>query len=211
MQPINPRAFARSAADQIIARDFGRVYGVTTLTEYFDLIDRRSTAHLIQCQANRVIRTAGHQRRKARLTIEGGQLLVSIPMNDPRSGRPVWAVTDFGIWIDLLEGGFDAAWVYNHKGENRRFGQVRIAVPVAAGYQKAAVTRIITNAKAGQQARTRDGNPLNLRRSNLYILGQPGTAQGRVGRAKTDTLGNYRASVEVRRALARKSRGAADQ
>ena len=206
MKTINNRALAQSAADQIIAERFGKAYGIKTHCAYLDGLDRITTAHLEPVAVARVIRTAGEQRRKSRIVIEAGQLLIKVPLHDPRSHDPLWATLDSPIWCDLMEGGANAAWFYNYKGADRKAGQVRMNVPLAGGKgtSNATIARIIVNAKPGQQARTRDGNPLNLRRSNLYIVGQPNAPESRVGRAKTDTRAQIKAAAEVRAALAGK-------
>lgn len=208
MKTINNRALAQSAADQIIAERFGKAYGITTHSEYLDHLDRITTAHLEHIAVARVIRTAGGQRRKSRIVIENGQLLIYLPMNDARSDASVWAVLEYSIWLDLMECGANGAWFYAYKGTNRKAGQVRTKVPFSdsKGTTNATIARMIVNAKTGQQARTQDGNPLNLRRGNLYIVGNPNVPEGRVGHAKTDTRAQIKAAAEVRAALAGKKR-----
>lgn len=101
----------------------------------------------------------------------------------------VYGIATFSEYLDLIEMGADAAWSYDHKGADRRVGQVRTQMPFANTLtaHRAAFARLIVNAKTGQQARTLDRNPLNLRRVNLFLVGNPIGIEGRKGRAKTDT------------------------
>ncbi|MGK8235686.1 hypothetical protein ACLGGT_16175 [Roseovarius sp. MS2] len=202
MQNTPQREFARAKADALIAQRFKAPYGVSTLDEYLEYLDRRTTAHLAPHLASRVHRTAGAQRRKAsQIIADNGSLLHKIPMNDPRTGQTVYAVTEFHIWLDVLESGADGAWVYNHKSSHHRVGQVCVKVPLGMG-RLAAIARIIANAKHGQQARLHDHNPFNLCRENVYLIGNPKGPEGRVGRAKTDTRAEAQKAAELRAKLA---------
>lgn len=203
MKTSNTRAFATAMADQIIAQRFAVAYGVRTLPDYLDLVDARSTSHLTPHLADHNIRTAGQQRRKMGLTVQDGKLIAKMAMNNPMANRTVYAEIEFGVLLDLLEMGVTNAWTYNIKGPTRAAGQVITKRPMGQ-HRHVPVARIIANAKAGQQARTRDKNPLNLRRSNLYILGNPGTAEGRIGTAKVDTRAQAKEDAQRRDALARK-------
>lgn len=206
MQHFSTHDFARSLADKMIRERFGRAYGVSTFGAYLDLIDARQTQHLAEGLADRVIGTAGQQRRKIELTIEdAATVIVNVPMNDPRRpGAVIWAQTELGIWLDLVEMGADGAWYFTTKGEGRRDGQVVTKLPMwrTAATARAAIARLIANAKPGQQARTRDHNALNLRRANVFLVGNPKTCEGRVGGAKNDSVALIREQAALRQSLA---------
>ncbi|MCF7699832.1 hypothetical protein [Loktanella sp. M215] len=209
MQNQSTRSFAIAAADQMIADRFQCAYGTSTVSEYLDHLDHHSTAHLATHLACRVNRTAGQQRRKSEIRFDGdGRLVIGVPMNDPRTNKTRHATTDFLIWIDLMESGADGAWVYNHKTRDRRAGQVRCSVPLKgnrSGPDRAAVARIIANAKSGQRAQLLDHDPFNLRRANIYLLNQIAGTDGRKGFSKTDTLANMLDAVNARSALVGKN------
>ncbi|NIZ09991.1 hypothetical protein [Pseudooceanicola sp. HF7] len=170
MQNMTPRM----AADAIISTRFYSPYGVSTLSEYWDFVLRRATAHLAEHLARRVAGTSGKQRREARLFFDDDDTLcISIQMTDARTGEAVEAVTEFRVFLDILETGADGAWQYGNKEGDRKRGQVRIGVPMSERSRKVPVGRIIANATKGQQARMEDGNPLNLRRANVYLVGKP--------------------------------------
>lgn len=208
MQHYSTSDFARALADKMIRERFGRAYGVDTFDGYLNLIDARQTQHLADALADRVIGTAGKQRRKIELTLEDATaVIVNIPMNDPRRpGAVIWAQTELGIWLDLIEIGADGAWHFAYKSERRADGQVRTTVPMwrtaTATANKVAIARLIANAKPGQQARTRDHNALNLRRANVFIVGNPATCEGRVGTAKNDSAALIREQAALRQSLA---------
>jgi hypothetical protein len=210
MQHSNTSNFALSIANDMISARFGQKYGVHAFDNYCDLIDHRSTAHLNARLAQRVCNSAGTQRRRSRLIIQDtATLIIAIPAHDTHKGREVWPELEFGVWIDLMEMGADCAWFYTHKGKDQLAGQVRTHAPIGSATSNTLVTiaRLIVNAKRGQQARTLDRNPLNLRRSNLYLLGNPNTVDGAVGRATTDTVAHLRAQAELRAANAGKNFG----
>jgi hypothetical protein len=210
MQHINTLNFALSIANDMISTRFGQKYGVHTFTAYCNLIDQRSTAHLNAHMAQKVRNSAGLQRLKSRLIIdEAATLIIAIPMNDLHSDTTVWAELEFAQWLDLMEMGADCAWAYSHKGKDRLAGQVRTHAPIASTASNTPVTiaRLIVNAKRGQQARTLDRNPLNLRRANLYLVGNPNTVEGAAGRAKTDTVEHLQKQAERRAANAGKNFG----
>lgn len=191
MQNYPNYTFAKAMADDMIAARFGRDYGARTLAAYLDLIDRRSTVHLDDHMARRVRETAGAQRRRARLWIEDtATVVIALPMHDVHTGATVWAEIDFRSWLNVIEMGADGAWFYAHKGKERRAGQVRTTAPLGSDATNKNVTlaRLILIAKPGQQARTLDRDPLNLRVTNLFLLGNLNTCEGRVGRAKTDSV-----------------------
>jgi hypothetical protein len=214
MRSTKTDAFARAMADKIIAERFGKDYGTFTLADYLALIDRRTTAHLSNATARRIIGIAGKQRRDAVLRIENtSTLTIAIPMRDGRNGPRIWAVTEFGLWLDVIESGADGVWFFNRKDATRFDGQVCVKLALqktARGPQRTPVARIIVNAKEGQQARRRDNDPLNLRRDNLFLLGNPGTAEGRVGNAKTDPREQARVQADARAALRGRNYGMPD-
>jgi hypothetical protein len=206
MQNISSKALALAAADQIVSERFSYAHGVTTFAKYLDFLDYRTTAHLAGHLASRVKSSSGKQRRLAivHLAKDDG-LVISIPLNDPRTNEPCHVIVDFPIWLDLMESGADGAWFLNHKSLSQKAGQVRCGVPFKGsgkGPNLATVARIICNAKHGQQARLHDRNPLNLRRTNIFVLGQTNSPEGGKGRAKTDTRLELHPAVKARAALA---------
>ncbi len=210
MQNFTASTFALSIADEMISARFGKTYGIYSFDAYLGFVDRRATAHLDDHMAQRVRETAGLQRRKARLRIENSAtVIIAVPMNDAHTGATVWAEIEFGIWLNLIEMGADGAWFYAHKGKDRRSGQVRTNAPVgsATTNKNVTVARLMVNAKAGQQARTLDRNPLNLRAANLYLIGNLETCEGRVGRAKTDSAALLHEHTTLRQSLAGQSYG----
>ncbi|MEM9735025.1 MAG: hypothetical protein AAF908_00270 [Pseudomonadota bacterium] len=208
MQHTNPHDFAALLADDMIAARFGRPYDVTSFTAYLHHLDARVTAHLDPHLADRVIRTAGAQRRGAKLFLgqDGKTVLIALAMRDPRTGGTISARTELGTWCNLVEGGLDGAWFFNVDGKTKRAGQVRGAMPGRdrTGPNLATVARVIANAKAGQQARTHDGDPLNLCRANVYVVGHPDHPETRRRGPKTDTAAQARRAVELRAELAAK-------
>lgn len=214
MQHISQADFALSLADNMIKARFAREYGVSTFAEYLDFVDRRSTAHLNEHMARKVKLSAGAQRRRTRLSIEDAiTLIIAVPMNNPRTGEMVWAMLEFSRWLDLMEIGLDTAWFFAYKQTNQAAGQVRALAPLSGrtSATNATIARVIANAKTGQQARVQDRNPLNLRQSNIYLLGRPGSVEGAKGRAKTDTLAHVLQQRDVRAALAGRDFGIPDQ
>lgn len=69
---------------------------------------------------------------------------------------------------------------------------------------------MIVNAKFGQQARMVDRNPLNLRAGNVFLSGNPETAEGRIGRAKTDSAAFLRGQTALRQTLTGRGLGFPD-
>jgi hypothetical protein len=204
----------RRMADAMTAARFAAPYCVKTWDDLCDRLDRRTTAHLNGHLRMQVIGTTGTQRRRITFTIEdGATLIAAIPMNDPRTGTEVWAKIEFGDLLDVLRSGADGAWKMDHKGSDQRGGQVRTKVPLQgrASASNVAVARIILKAQKGQQARRHDGDPLNLRRPNLYLKGSPGTAEGKAGTAKTDTRAMLRDHAVILASLAGQDYGPAPE
>lgn len=200
-------SFALALADDMIAKRFAKPYGTTTLSQYLDFVDARSTAHLCAGHSDQVRRSTGVQRRNARLSIgEGGTVIIAIPMNDAGTDKTIWAKMDSGTWLNVIESGADGALFFNRKSAERSDGQVRVAVPMCrtVATKLATVARIIANAKPGQQARMLDRNPLNLCHGNIYPVGNPGGIEGKAGTAKTDTRSQVGAQAELRATLAGK-------
>ncbi|RGP37731.1 hypothetical protein [Pseudotabrizicola alkalilacus] len=205
MQHFSTSNLALAIADDMVAQRFGHGRSIHTFAAYLDYIDARATAHLNPASARRVIGSAGAQRRKARLTLENGtSVILALPMNDAHTGKTVWAEIELGTWLNLIEMGADGAWFYLHKGKDRRTGQVRTNAPMRSTTtnKNTTVARLIVNAKAGQQARTLDGNPMNLRSGNVYLNGNTDTCEGRVGRAKTDSAALLKGQLALRQKLA---------
>lgn len=200
-------SFALALADDMIAKRFAKIYGTKTLSQYFDLIDARSTAHLCAGHSKQVQRSTGAQRRNARLSIvEGGIVVIAIPMKDAGTDKTIWAKMDLCTWLNVIESDAYGALFFNRKSAERNDGQVRVAVPMCRPVETklATVARIIANAKPGQQARILDRNPLNLCHGNIYLVGNPGGIEGKAGTAKTDTRSQVGAQAELRATLAGK-------
>lgn len=172
-------------ADRFIAQRFAQIYGITTHEGYLDHLDKTSTVHLSGKQAKRLHRTSGQQRRNARLRFIEGQLIIIITANNPQTGKPVHIEVEYDQWVGLMKLGATYAWNYNIKGKHRGIGQVVTQVAFQGGRHET-VARLIKDARKGQQARMRDGNPFNLRLSNIDVTGDLTTAEGRVGTAKSD-------------------------
>lgn len=192
-------SIALALANEMIAARFGTCHGTRTWAEYQAFALQRATGHLAEHLAGKIGRTTGSQRRRARITLEDGTLIIALPMNDPRTGATLWAETELTSYLDLIEGGADGAWFYNYQGRHRARGQVRTTVPCHK-HRKVTVARLIVDAKDGQQARRRDADPLNLRRANRYRIGQPGTTEGRAGNAKRDAQAEMREGAAIREA-----------
>lgn len=202
---------AARLVDEMIADRYGRVYGVSNLSDYWEEVHRRATAHLDSGQADRIRRTAGAQHLDIRFTMEGGRVLALVPLNDVRGNDGMGETVHVALWADtlfnLIECGADAAWFLAYKGRTRNAAQVRCKVPfggAGAGPTNATIARLIAGARKAQQARTLDGNPLNLRTENIVLTGNPGTAEGRMGTAKTNTRDVSRHASYVRASFARR-------
>jgi hypothetical protein len=206
MHNQSSRTFAIAAANQMIADRFQYAHGTSTVSEYLDHLDRRSTAHLSPPLAGRVTSKAGQQRRKALIQYDDvGMLVIGIPMNEPRTNETRHATLNFHIWLDLMECGVDGSWCYNHKSPEQRAGQVRCSVPFKGGGKSptiATVARIIANAKCGQRAQLLDHDPFNLRRENIYVLNQVAGPDGCKGGATTNTREAMITAVDARSAMA---------
>lgn len=185
----NQAAFAQALADQMVQERFGKIHGTNDLASYFDFVDARQTAHLNPQLAQRVIATAGAQRRRIRLFLENGAVLAKIPMDDPRkSGATIWAVTELGDFFDLIENGADGAWFINYASKFDLKGYVKTAPPLSGRGTATTVTvgRLIAGANKGRSVRFRDRNPLNLRRGNLFLFGNSRTCEGASRNCKHD-------------------------
>lgn len=206
MQNAPVSRFTLARVDRMIAERFARDYDITTWVDYLDHLDRRTTAHLPDGMADRIHRTAGEQRRKAKLRAEGDSIIIAIPMNAPRAGKTIWAELFLTTWLNVIECGADGAWFFAYKSKESAHGQVRVNVPLSCGVKttNATIARIIVNAKVGQRARVLDRNPLNLRTGNLYVVGNPATPEGKAGIAKTVTRAHVREQLALRARLARR-------
>jgi hypothetical protein len=207
MQQPNHSSFALAIADAMVAKRFKADYGITTFADYLDRVDRKATAHLPPKKAQSLLlKAGGRQRRLARLQIDGsGEVTISIPMRDPRSGKTLWAITELSTWFDVVENGADGSWMLNYSSATSTRPYVRTKPPLASldSTNLANITRIITNAKARQHARTLDGNSLNLRRFNVYVVGQP-KDDGKLGKAKQDTRSQMQQQQAIRAERANK-------
>jgi hypothetical protein len=209
MQQPNHSTFALALADAMVKKRFFKDYRISKFSEYLDLVDQRATALLSPKAARALLqRAGGRQRREARLQIDGsGVVTISIPMRDPRSGKTLWAITELCTWLDVVEAGANGAWLISYNSATSTRPYVRTNPPLgnANSTTLANITRIIVNAKARQHARTLDGNSLNLRRFNIYVVGQP-KDDGKRGKAKRDTRSQMQEHQAMRERLAEKRR-----
>lgn len=197
--------FARDLADQMIRENFGNVHGVETFDEYLDLVDARQTQHLADGRAAHVQRTAGEQRRKARLIVENaGTVILRVPMKDcRRPGALVWAEIELAAWLDLIENGADGAWFWNYSGQGKGYVMTCPPMQRAPGVPtQVTLGRLVAGAGKGRIVRFRDRNPLNLRRSNLFIVGNPATVEGPVKGPKHDARTVVADSAALRQTFA---------
>lgn len=173
MQKHSKITAQRRMANLMISKLFGETLGTHTYHDYLDLVDERSTAHLAEWLKERVKRTAGEQRRRALFHLEGKTLVISIPVNDTRTERPMWVSLEFSVWLSLIEAGADTAWRLRYKHKDRAHSQVSCSVINAQGGEPVtvAISRLVTGAKGGQRVRALDKDPLNLMRSNLRLHG----------------------------------------
>lgn len=199
-------AFARDLAEQMIRERFSATYGVETFDAYLDLIDLRQTQHLSPGLADRVAATAGKQRRSIRLWLEDAvTVMARVPMNDPRrDGAQVWAEIEFAAWLDMIENGADGAWVLNYADKNDSRCYVRTCPPLSRSGTCNLVTvgRLVANAGRGRSVRFRDRNPLNLRRTNLFIVGHPPTGESPTKGPKHDARALVANGAALRQSLA---------
>lgn len=108
-----------------------------------------------------------------RATDPDGTRIVKVPL----TGGFVATVEaeDYDAFVTL---GLSTRWLANAGGSGSI--TVRFTLPPARPGQRsnnASVSRVIVNAGNGQRVRYRDGNPLNLRKSNLRLV--DGFAKGR--------------------------------
>lgn len=180
--------FARDLADQMTRERFGDLYGVESFADYLDHVDARQTQHLTGAAAANTLRASGNQRRKIKLTVENAATVAArVPMKDSRRpGALVWAEIELAALLDLIENGADGAWFLDYAGSGKAY--VKTYVPLASAGNVCNVTlgRLVAGAGKGRMVRFRDRNPLNLRRSNVFIVGKPTTAEGPMQGAKHD-------------------------
>jgi hypothetical protein len=68
----------------------------------------------------------------------------------------------------IIEGGASSNWQLNYNGSPRNNrGYVKAELP---GRDLRTVARLVMQTRYAQQVKYRDGNPLNLRRSNLVVV-----------------------------------------
>ncbi|MCB4824280.1 hypothetical protein, partial [Roseicella aerolata] len=89
------------------------------------------------------------------------------------------AKTDPKSFAALEAEGVSLNWTFNENGQRSR-AYVRVGMLNAAGTRNnlATVARLITQAPPGSVVHYRDGDPLNLRRDNLKVLGAVHDDQG---------------------------------
>lgn len=89
-----------------------------------------------------------------------------------RQGRKITAdATDFDRLCSL---GFSGRWFVHGNGHGNEY--VRVQCRIGQRGQPTTVARLILDVSSGRNVRYRDGNPLNLCRSNLYL--EDGYAKG---------------------------------
>lgn len=205
---------AARLVDEMIQERFGRTYAVTSLPDYWDLVHSRSTAHLDPGQSDRIRKTTGAQHRNTRFVMEGDRILALVPLMDVRGndgrGRVVYAKLWATTLFNLIECGADTKWFIAYKSKTQKAPQVRCKVPFGGageGPTNATIARLIVGARKFQQARTLDGDPLNLRTENIVLTGNPGIKEERVGKAKADTRAVHRHAIDVRASFARRRDG----
>lgn len=208
MQITHTQTYLTAMADSFISQRFELCHGITTHAEYLDRIDESSTDHLDRQFVAKVLRTTGRQRRRAWFKFDDQTLVICIPVKEPRTGQEIHAEMEYEVWLDLMEMGVHGAWFYAHKDKKRNNGQVRVKIPFhgSGGPTNASLTRIIADAEPGQRACVADGNPMNLRSSNVYLIGLPLTLGGKRAGSKTDTLKQIKGAVALREEVARKRR-----
>lgn len=198
--------FARDLADQMTRERFSDLYGVESFEDYLDHVDALQTQHLTGGLKARTLRTAGEQRRKIKLTVENATTVIArVPMNDSRRpGALVWAEIELTALLDLWENGATGAWCWNYAGAEQK-GYVRTNIPMWHEVNTSSlvpVGRLVGGAGKGRIIRFRDRNPLNLRRSNLFIVGNPATVEGAARGAKHDARAVMAKGAALRRSLA---------
>lgn len=93
--------------------------------------------------------------RPIRVTSEGGRALAYVPISRGGVKEACLYLDDYQYLVGL---GVSANWQTSGR-----------AVIASSTGGRILVGRTLVDAKAGQQVRYHDGNPLNLRRDNLYI------------------------------------------
>jgi len=206
---FNHSDFALALANQMVKDRFGTVHGTTDLAEYFDFVDARQTAHLEPSLAKRVTAATGAQRRRIKFTLEDASTIIAkVPMQDPRrTGATIWAEVELGALLDLIENGADGAWCLNYSGKTDKKGYVKTAPPLASQGTATGVTvgRLIAGAGKGRSVRFVDRNHLNLRRSNLYLYGNPAMCERPTKRCKHDAVALVQKNSGIRASLPRAS------
>lgn len=196
--------FARDLADQMTREQFRRPYGIESFAAYLDHVDARQTQHLTGGAAANALRSAGKQRRNIKLAVENGATVVArVPMKDSqRPGALVWAEIELAALLDLWENGSDGAWFFDYAGGSKAY--VKTYAPLAGAGNVCNVTlgRLVAGAGKGRIARFRDRNPLNLRRSNIFIVGNPVTTEGAAKGARHDARAVVAKGATLRRSLA---------
>lgn len=203
-QSFNHSAFAKVLADQMVKERFGSIHGTHDLGSYFDFVDARQTAHLSPQLAKQVKATAGAQRRRIKLSLENGGVIAKVPMKDPRShGATIWAEIELGTLFDLIENGANNAWGINYASKIDRKGYVKTTTPLRSLGTATNVTvgRLVAGANKGRSVRFIDRNPLNLRRNNLFVYGNPSTCEGGAKNCKHDARALVRERSRIRASL----------
>ena len=105
------------------------------------------------------------QPKTIHTTAADGAPIVRVEMTNAPS---VFATVDLEDWQSLVDAGFPNRWFLNHVGGGYRY--VRFATDRYAGNLET-VARTILGPGRGRVTSYRDGDRLNLRRTNLYTAG----------------------------------------
>jgi hypothetical protein len=82
---------------------------------------------------------------------------------------PTYAVLDADDFDRIKAGGHSLRWNLNASDKEDTYAYVRLHIP---GTGKRMVSHLVALPPKGRRVRHHDGNPLNLRRANLYIAGR---------------------------------------
>ena len=103
------------------------------------------------------------KRQTIRTTDKDGSAVVLVPLR-----RGEIATLDAEDFDALKAVGFSDQWTFN--SDSRGNAYVRVALNSVSG-NLATVARLIMRPIGGSVVKYHDGNPLNLRRANLYLSG----------------------------------------
>lgn len=102
-----------------------------------------------------------HNRHPVPFTAADGTPCLGVPLAGDRGA----AIIEADALPLIHAAGLGAAWSFNSNGKDRRY----VRGSLVQG-NTVTVARVIAGARSGQCVCHRDGNPLNLRRMNLYLI-----------------------------------------